>query len=114
MSWHASQDKIVKALGAVGRLTRREGSNVIHIKYFLLVTLLNCVQETEGAYGRFLSADVVCHELAHQWFGDYVTCLDFDNIVGKLSSQSCLILFFWHPCLLPMFHFACTQIKVLL
>ena len=45
------------------------------------------MQETEGAYGRFVSADVVCHELAHQWFGDYVTCLDFDNIVGESSCQ---------------------------
>ena len=42
------------------------------------------LQATEGAYGRWLSADVVCHELAHQWFGDYVTCTDFDNIVGEL------------------------------
>lgn len=45
------------------------------------------MQETEGAYGRFVSADVVCHELAHQWFGDYVTCRDFDNIVGESSCQ---------------------------
>lgn len=45
------------------------------------------MQETEGAYGRWLSADVVCHELAHQWFGDYVTCLDFDNIVGEFGHE---------------------------
>ncbi len=42
-----------------------------------------CLQATEGAYGRWLSADVVCHELAHQWFGNYVTCKDFDNISGS-------------------------------
>ena len=41
-----------------------------------------CLQATEGAYGRWSSADVVCHELAHQWFGNYVTCKDFDNISG--------------------------------
>ncbi|KAL0039225.1 hypothetical protein WJX77_012027 [Trebouxia sp. C0004] len=37
-------------------------------------------EATEGAYGRWSSADVVCHELSHQWFGNYVTCKDFDNI----------------------------------
>jgi hypothetical protein len=25
------------------------------------------VQAWEGAYGRFLVADVTCHEVAHQW-----------------------------------------------
>ncbi len=46
------------------------------------VNLWDCLQASEGAYGRWQSADVVCHELAHQWFGNYVTCKDFDNISG--------------------------------
>lgn len=43
---------------------------------------VECLQAGEGAYGRWLAADVVCHELGHQWFGDYVTCSDWDNIAG--------------------------------
>ena len=48
------------------------------------------VQASEGAYGRWLAADVVCHELAHQWFGNYVTCQDFDNIAGRVTALSYL------------------------
>ena len=44
------------------------------------------LQAAEGAYGRWLAADVVCHELAHQWFGNYVTCQDFDNIAGRVTA----------------------------
>lgn len=54
------------------------------MQIIIIILLLLLLQATEGAYGRWLSADVVCHELAHQCFGDYVTCVDFDNIVGEL------------------------------
>ncbi|GLC44262.1 hypothetical protein PLESTM_001574500 [Pleodorina starrii] len=35
-----------------------------------------------GASARdlFQAADVVCHEMAHQWFGNWVTCQDWDNL----------------------------------
>ena len=39
------------------------------------------MQDTEGSWDRWLVADVVCHELAHQWFGNAVTAADWDNIV---------------------------------
>ena len=48
------------------------------------------MQASEGAYGRWLAGDVVCHELAHQWFGNYVTCQDFDNIAGRVTALSYL------------------------
>lgn len=35
-----------------------------------------------SAYNRWRSADVVCHELGHQWFGNYVTCSDWSNVAG--------------------------------
>ncbi|KAK9803097.1 hypothetical protein WJX73_001509 [Symbiochloris irregularis] len=33
--------------------------------------------ETEDAYGRYISLNVICHETSHQWFGDYITLEDF-------------------------------------
>jgi hypothetical protein len=38
------------------------------------------VQATEGAYGTWLAADVVCHEVAHQWFGNLVTAPDWTQL----------------------------------
>jgi len=38
------------------------------------------MQETEGAYGAWLAADVVCHETAHQWFGNLVTTQDWAQL----------------------------------
>jgi Peptidase family M1 domain len=40
-------------------------------------------QGTEGAYGEWLCADVVCHEIAHQWFGNMVTCANWAEITSK-------------------------------
>ena len=37
-------------------------------------------QVSEGAYGGWLCADVVCHELAHQWFGNLATCADWRQL----------------------------------
>ena len=42
-----------------------------------------------SAYNRWRSADVVCHELGHQWFGDYVTCSDWSNVAGGQLSWIC-------------------------
>ena len=39
-------------------------------------------ESTEGAYGLWRCADVVCHELAHQWFGNLVTAADWPDITG--------------------------------
>ncbi|KXZ45131.1 hypothetical protein GPECTOR_58g580 [Gonium pectorale] len=33
-----------------------------------------------SAWDVFQAVDVICHEMAHQWFGNLVTCKDFDNI----------------------------------
>ena len=38
------------------------------------------MQETEGAYGAWLADDVVCHETAHQWFGNLVTTQDWAQL----------------------------------
>ena len=42
-----------------------------------------------SAYNRWRSADVVCHELGHQWFGNYVTCSDWSNVAGGRLSWFC-------------------------
>ncbi|GFR40350.1 hypothetical protein Agub_g894, partial [Astrephomene gubernaculifera] len=33
-----------------------------------------------SAWDLFQAADVICHEVAHQWFGNWVTCRDWDNL----------------------------------
>jgi hypothetical protein len=45
------------------------------------------VQGTEGAYGEWLCADVVCHEVAHQWFGNLVTCANWAEITGRVPPR---------------------------
>ncbi|KAK9811131.1 hypothetical protein WJX73_005144 [Symbiochloris irregularis] len=35
---------------------------------------------TEGAYGLWRAADVVCHEVAHQWFGNLVTTATWEDL----------------------------------
>ena len=37
-------------------------------------------QDTEGTWDKWLVADVVCHEVAHQWFGDLVTCSAWQDL----------------------------------
>ena len=37
-------------------------------------------QDTEGQWDKWLVADVVCHEVAHQWFGNLVTCATWQDI----------------------------------
>ena len=37
-------------------------------------------QDTEGQWDRWLVADVVCHEVAHQWFGNLVTCATWQDL----------------------------------
>ncbi|KAK9823867.1 hypothetical protein WJX72_006025 [[Myrmecia] bisecta] len=48
-----------------------------------------------GSRGQWLSADVVCHELAHQWFGNLVTCADWTQLtvnegVASFMEYKCL------------------------
>jgi aminopeptidase N len=33
-----------------------------------------------SAYKKFLMVDVVCHEAAHQWIGNLVTCPDWMQV----------------------------------
>jgi Peptidase family M1 domain len=52
-------------------------------------------QETEGAWDEWLAVDVVCHELAHQWFGNLVTCSDWGQLavnegVATLMEYKCV------------------------
>jgi len=37
-------------------------------------------QDTEGQWDKWLVADVVCHEVAHQWFGNLVTCATWQDL----------------------------------
>ncbi|KAG2429586.1 hypothetical protein HXX76_010820 [Chlamydomonas incerta] len=34
-----------------------------------------------SSWDLFQAADVICHEMAHQWFGNWVTCRDWDNLL---------------------------------
>ena len=47
------------------------------------------VQSTSGAYGLWRSADVVCHEVAHQWFGNLMTALDWPDLAGMSPTRAC-------------------------
>ncbi|KAK9861578.1 hypothetical protein WJX84_009108, partial [Apatococcus fuscideae] len=47
-----------------------------------------------GVWDRWRTADVVCHELAHQWFGDLVTCSDW----GELTVNEGLASFVEYKC----------------
>ncbi len=42
-------------------------------------TLTNGTLHDEIAHLDYQSDSLVCHELAHQWFGDYVTCKDWSQ-----------------------------------
>ena len=70
------------AAGRLQKFVPKAAKLYKYLEVHCFFNLWECLQATEGAYGRWLSADVVCHELAHQWFGNYVTCKDFDNISG--------------------------------
>jgi aminopeptidase N len=54
-----------------------------------------CSQESEGAYDKVLAANVVCHHLALQWFGGYVSPATWaqlgvaDGLAGLLA-YSCM------------------------
>ncbi|GLI70097.1 hypothetical protein VaNZ11_014876 [Volvox africanus] len=39
-----------------------------------------CPSGNPSAWDLFQAADVICHEMAHQWFGNWVTCKDWDNL----------------------------------
>ena len=43
------------------------------------------MQSTEGSYGLWRAADVICHELAHQWFGNLVTAATWQDLTGADS-----------------------------
>lgn len=51
------------------------------------------VQASEGAYDEFLTANVVCHHMALQWFGGYVSPSSWanyavaDGVAGVLAYQ---------------------------
>ncbi len=42
-------------------------------------TLTEYTIHNEKIHGVFMSEDLVSHELAHQWFGDYLTCKDWSH-----------------------------------
>ncbi|GIL44146.1 hypothetical protein Vafri_1675 [Volvox africanus] len=39
-----------------------------------------CPSDNPSARDLFQATDVICHEMAHQWFGNWVTCKDWDNL----------------------------------
>jgi len=43
-------------------------------------TLNRRIHHTTSARPNFSPDDLIAHELAHQWFGDYLTCLTWDHI----------------------------------
>ena len=43
-------------------------------------TLYSDILHDEKAHLDFNSDDVISHELAHQWFGDFITCRDWQHI----------------------------------
>jgi hypothetical protein len=53
-------------------------SPVLSLEGVNLVTHVR--QDTEGTWDKWLVADVVCHEVAHQWFGNLVTCSDWQDL----------------------------------
>lgn len=55
----------------------------------------NHAQEDGGAYGAWLAYDVVCHETAHQWFGNLVTGrnwtqLAFNEGLASWAEYACI------------------------
>ena len=54
-------------------------SRPFHRRYSVPARVLP-VQDTEGQWDKWLVADVVCHEVAHQWFGNLVTCATWQDI----------------------------------
>jgi hypothetical protein len=52
-------------------------------------------QQVEGYYGVLESTNVICHELAHQWFGNLVTCDNWNEIAlnegfGSAMEYKCM------------------------
>ena len=43
------------------------------------VTLTDRTLHDEIAHADYQSEHLICHEMAHQWFGDYVTCKDWSQ-----------------------------------
>lgn len=41
-------------------------------------------QGSEGAYGEWVCADVVCHQMAHQWFGNLATAPNWAESTGSI------------------------------
>ncbi|KAK9834407.1 hypothetical protein WJX74_001127 [Apatococcus lobatus] len=52
-----------------------------------------------SAWDKWRSTDVVCHELAHQWFGNLVTCTDW----GQLAVNEGLASFLEYQCVEAVF-----------
>jgi aminopeptidase N len=53
-----------------------------------------------SAYKKFLMVDVVCHEAAHQWIGNLVTCPDWMQVwhhLGRLTLEHTMQLFTRSP-----------------
>ena len=53
------------------------------------------LQETEDAYGRYVSLNVICHETSHQWFGDLITLEDF----GEYTANEGVTSFMEYKCM---------------
>ena len=53
------------------------------------------VEKDEDHYATLESMNVVCHELAHQWFGNLVTCMDWNEIAVNEGFGS----FFEYKCM---------------
>lgn len=45
---------------------------------------------SDSAYRRYLQLDTVCHEAAHQWMGNLVTCPDWMQVMNCKKTADCI------------------------